>query len=98
MRQIILLSLGALNGASSVPTLDENEIFGRWLQKKVVLADSSGNQIPTKGSYGPDRQQLGVSSNSLQGTIWVYAEDGLTPLATGQVSLAAGQRYQVVLY
>ncbi len=90
--------LGVLYGASAVASLDQNQIFARWLQKKVVLVDSSGNQIPVQGSYGPDRQQFAISSGSLRGTIWVYAEDGLTPLATGQVQLAAGQSYHLILH
>ena len=89
--------LGALYGGTDRPA-NPNSIYARWLQKKVVLADSSGNQIPVQGSYGPDRQQFAISSGSLQGTIWVYAEDGLTPVATGQVQLAEGQSYQLILH
>ena len=37
--------LGVLYGASAVESLDQNQIFARWLQKKVVVKDSSGNQI-----------------------------------------------------
>jgi Putative Ig domain len=90
--------LGVLYGASAVESLDQNQIFARWLQKKIVVKDSSGNQITPQGSYGPDRQQFAISSGLLQGTIWVYAEDGLTPLATGQVSLTAGQSYQLTIH
>ena len=93
--------LGVLYGADAgAPdgSLTDNQIFARWLQKKVVVVDSSGNQILVQGSYGPDRQQFAISSSSLQGTIWVYAEDGLTPLAAGPVQLAAGQSYRLILH
>jgi hypothetical protein len=90
--------LGVLYGASAVASLDRNEIFARWLQKKIVLADSSGNPFALQGSYGPDRQQFTIPAGPLQGNIWVYAEDGVTPLASGQVQLAAGQSYQLNIH
>jgi hypothetical protein len=34
----------------------DHKIFARWLQKKVVIADSSGSQYLPQGGYGPDRQ------------------------------------------
>jgi hypothetical protein len=88
--------LGALYGASAVETLDQNQIFARWLQKKVVIHDNAGTTQETSGSYGPDRQWFTVLQ-SLVGTISVYAEDGVTPLAAGSVSISAGKAYQLVL-
>ena len=32
--------LGALYGAGPVESLDQNQIFARWLQKKVLITDS----------------------------------------------------------
>ena len=91
--------LGVLYGANPVDLLSAtNQIFARWLQKKVVLRDSSGNEVPLTGGYGPDRQRFAILSSSLQGTIWVYDEDGLTPLASGQVTIAAGQSYQLTVH
>jgi hypothetical protein len=90
--------LGTLYGASAVPTLDQNEIFARWLQKKTVIVDTSGNQYSPQGSYGPDRQWFQLpASGSFQGTILVYAEDGVTPLASGSIDVLGGRAYQVVL-
>jgi hypothetical protein len=89
---------GVLYAASAVATLDQNRIFARWLQKKVVMTDSSGAQYSPQGGYGPDRQWFQTPpSGLLQGTISVYAEDGVTPLATGSVSLSAGKAYLLVL-
>jgi putative Ig domain-containing protein len=89
--------LGALYGASAVPTLDQNEIFARWLQKKLLLTDSAGKSYSPQGGYGPDRQWFQLPSGSLHGTVAVYAEDGITPLASGSVDLAAGKSYQLVI-
>ena len=90
--------LGLLYGASAVETLDQNQIFARWLQKKVVITDSSGAQYLPQGGYGPDRQWFQTPpSGLLQGTITVYAEDGVTPLAAGSVNLSAGKAYLLVL-
>jgi hypothetical protein len=90
--------LGVLYGASAVASLDQNQIFARWLQKKVVITDSSGVQSTLQGGYGPDRQWFQAPlSGSLQGTITVYAEDGVTPLGAGSVSLNGGEAYSLVL-
>lgn len=89
---------GLLYGASAVETLDQNRIFARWLQKKVVITDSSSAQYSPQGGYGPDRQWFQTPpSGLLQGTISVYAEDGVTPLAAGSVNLSAGKAYLLVL-
>jgi hypothetical protein len=89
--------LGALYGANTgTPDnqLADNKIFGRWLQKKVVITDSAGTQYFAQGSYGPDRQWFAVpTSGSLDGTVVAYAEDGITPLGSNVVSLSAGKTY-----
>ena len=73
-------------------------MVARWLQKKIIIADSSGAQYSTQISYGPDRQWFPApSSGSLQGTITIYAEDGITPLGKGSVILSAGKAYQLVV-
>ncbi len=91
--------LGVLYGANSLDLLNAaNQIFARWLQKKVVITDSSGAQYTLQRGYGPDRQLFqSQSSGSLQGTITVYAEDGVTPLGKGTVTVSAGQAYQLVV-
>ena len=93
--------LGVLYGAdagASDGSLTDNQIFARWLQKKVVITDSSGAQYTLQGGYGPDRQSFKPpSSGSLKGIITVYAEDGITPLGTGTVTVSAGQAYQLVV-
>jgi len=85
--------LGVVYGAGSDPALDENRIFARWLQKKLVFTDSFGTEYAVQGALGPDRQWLQIHSGTFQGTIAVYAEDGITPLAAGPLRLSAGKTY-----
>jgi hypothetical protein len=93
--------LGALYGANTGnpgDQLADNKIFARWLQKRVVFIDSSGNMYAAQGSYGPDRQWFQAPTNgTLDGTMIVYAEDGVTPLGSSTVILSAGKAYQLVL-
>ena len=90
--------LGALYGASAVETLDQNQIFARWLQKKLIIKDDSGSTHQPTGGYGPDRQWFQApQSGSITGTLVVYAEDGVTPLASGLVDASSGKAYQLVL-
>jgi Putative Ig domain len=93
--------LGTIYGANSgspETQFTDNAIFARWLQKKVVITDSSGAQYFAQGSYGPDRQWFQMpDSGSLQAEILIYAEDGVTPLAAGAVNLNAGTAYQLVI-
>jgi hypothetical protein len=91
--------LGVLYGASAVETLDQNRIFARWLQKKVVITDSSGVQYFAQGGYGPDRQWLQApTSGTLEGTMVVYAEDGVTPLGSSMVTLTPSKAYTLILH
>jgi hypothetical protein len=92
--------LGVLYGANTgTPDnqLSDNQIFARWLQKKVVITDTSGVQHFAQGGYGPDRQWFPAPSGSLDGTMVVYAEDGITPLGSSMVSLAPGAAYSLLL-
>ena len=90
--------LGALYGASAVTTLDQNRIFARWLQKKVVIADPSSVTHVAQGGFGPDRQWFQVPpAGSLEGTMTITAEDGFTPLGSGAVSVKAGKAYRLIL-
>jgi len=55
--------VGVLYGANPLEVLNAaNQIFARRLQKKIIIADSSGVQYSTQVSYGPDRQWLQVPS------------------------------------
>jgi hypothetical protein len=87
--------LGVLYGANSQDLLSATDaIFARWLQKKIEVIDSSGTTVEPRGAYGPDRQWFAVGrTGTLQGTIRVFAEDGVTPLATGPIDLSAGKAY-----
>jgi hypothetical protein len=94
--------LGVLYAANAAPEQGppaaSNQIYARWLQKQIVITDSSGVQYFSQGSYGPDRQWLQVpASSTLEGTVVVYAEDGRTLLGSSLVSLAAGKSYRLSL-
>ena len=90
--------LGALYGAGPAESLDQNQIFARWLQRKVLITDSSNVQYSPQGGYGPDRQWFQAPLlGSLAVKLNVYAEDGVTPLASGSVDVSPGKAYQLVL-
>jgi hypothetical protein len=91
--------LGVLYGANPLDLLNAaNQIYARWLQKKVVITDSSGAQSLLQGGYGPDRQWFEAPPTGfLQGTITVYAEDGVTPVSVGSVNVSGGKAYSLVL-
>lgn len=93
--------LGVLYGAdhrSPDGSLTDNQIFARWLQKRVSITDSSGVQYWAQGAYGPDRQWFPApASGFLEGTMVVYAEDGVTLLGSSLVTLSAGKAYNLVL-
>jgi len=90
--------LGVLYGANATDLLDPNQIFARWLQKQLVITNTTGPRTTPLGAHGPDRQWLQApSSGAITGSIAVYAEDGVTPLGRGQVSLAGGKSYILVL-
>jgi hypothetical protein len=90
--------LGVLYGASNTEGLSDNRIFARWLQKKISITNASRVQHLAQGDLGPDRQRFQApESGALEGTIIVYAEDGMTPLASGSVNAIPGRAYLLVL-
>ena len=91
--------LGVLYGGNTEGAFQaQDAIFGRWLQKKVVITDSSGVTYAAQGGFGPDRQWFKApASGTISGTVTVQAEDGVTPLASGSASVSAGKAYQLVL-
>jgi hypothetical protein len=91
--------LGVLYGANPTDLLAAtSQIFSRWLQKKVVITDSTGAPVPLEGAYGPDRQWVRLpASGSMTGNVALYADDGVTPLGRGTVDLTAAQSYTLIL-
>lgn len=87
--------LGAVYGAGAVPELNRNRLFARWLQKRVVFVDASGQRHEATGALGPDRQIIRLPEGGpIEGRFEVYAEDGRTPL--GADLPATVQRGQIV--
>ncbi len=90
--------LGVLYGAGAVPELNRNRIFARWLQKRVVFTSDDGTVCEPTSAVGPNRQLIhvpdGVDPN---GTLQVFAEDGVTALgAPTPVKNAATALFRVV--
>jgi hypothetical protein len=89
--------LGALYGAGPVSALNQNSIYARWLQRKVVFVADDGTRYPGTKSIGPDRQFLPFSSASpVTGRFEVYAEDGVTLASASEPrTVRGGQTYQL---
>ena len=89
--------LGVLYGAGPVSALNQNSLYARWLEKRVVFVAKDGTRFPGTKALGPDRQFLAFSSTSpLTGRFEVYAEDGATLLGTSATqSVSSGQSYRL---
>ncbi len=101
---------GVLYGAGPSHRSNRNQIFAHWLQKRVVLtADASGRfaEYEVESALGPDRQLFKLPpvlpplanepvSVNFEGTLTVYAEDGVTPIGSQKVSLRPGTVYRIV--
>ena len=89
--------LGVLYGAGPSPALNQNSIYARWLQKRVVFVANDGTRLPGSKSVGPDRQLLLLpDAGPLAGRFELYAEDGLTLLGASAVqTVRCGQVFQL---
>jgi len=89
--------LGVLYGAGPVSALNQNSIFARWLQRKVVFVTDNGTRYPGTKAIGPDRQLLPLPSASpVTGRFEVYAEDGVILVGASEPrTVRGGQTYQV---
>jgi hypothetical protein len=82
--------LGFLYGAGASPSLAENRIFARWLQKKVSLDTEAEAH-----ALGPDRQII-RATKPYTGRVRLLREDGETELAAaGNITLKSGRAYVV---
>lgn len=102
--------LGVLYGAGPSNRSNRNQIFGYWLQKRILLTANragKGAEYEAESALGPDRQlvklppvlpPLGDEPGivNFEGTITVFAEDGVTPLGTLPVTLKPGIVYRIV--
>lgn len=85
--------LGALYGAGAVPGLNENRLFAKWLQKRVLFECEDGRVVEGMEAIGPDAVLLPLD-RPVRGRFVVYAEDGLTLLArTPRTTLQPGQHW-----
>jgi hypothetical protein len=66
-----------LYGGGPVPSLDHNQIFARWLQKRVVFVGNDGTRHNEIHAEGPDCQLVGVPQNHpTKGHFEIYSDDG----------------------
>jgi len=87
---------GFLYGAGAVPALNENRIFAKWLQKKVVFRTDSGQVYDQVEAFGPDTIRMRIPEGQLRGSFTILAEDGNTRLcSTRPIALKPGQRWRV---
>jgi len=69
--------LGALYGAGPVSALDENKVFGIWLQKRVLFMNDNtvwgADNSPR--AYGPNTIMLATNAKQLEGKFYLYDSD-----------------------
>ena len=101
--------LGVLYGAGPSIRCNRNQIFGYWLQKRVLLtANRAGHEAEyeAQSALGPDRQLIKLPpvlppldshpvSVNFEGALTVFAEDGFTPIGSQPVSLRPGGVYRL---
>ena len=89
--------LGVLYGAGPVPALNQNSIYARWLQKRVVFVAKDGTRLPGTKALGPDRQLLTLTgAGPVTGRIEVYDEDGLTLIGVSMMqTVSQGQTFRL---
>jgi len=74
-----------------VSALNQNSLYARWLQKRVVFAANDGTRFVGTKAIGPERQLLAFpTSGPVTGRFEVYAEDGLTPLGASTLQTVSG--------
>jgi hypothetical protein len=87
--------LGVLYGAGAKGSLDENRIFARWLQKRVVISRNDGSKLEATESLGPDRAVI-RSTTPFIGSIELFDEDGATSRGTSPpAEFKPGRSYEL---
>jgi hypothetical protein len=88
---------GPLYGAGPVATLDQNQIFASWLQKKVVFENAYVRWGDVERGFGPTtvRMTLATGDDVETGQFTVYDSDGTTLLyRSPTVTMRAGDVWQ----
>jgi len=88
---------GFLYGASPTNALNTNNLFAKWLQKRVELFSQNGIVAVGTSALGPDRVGMKIPAKGATGRFRVFSEDGKTELYVGpEVTLRPGDVWQVV--
>jgi hypothetical protein len=87
--------LGVLYGAGPVSALNQNSLYARWLQKRVVFVANDRTRCPGTRALGPDRQLLAFpNAGPVTGRFEVYGEDGVTLIgASAAQTVKCGQTF-----
>ena len=72
--------LGVLYGAGAQPSLDQNRIFARWLQPRIVIRTATGRNLVGTHSRGPSRQLIPMTEPEVS-NVQVFDESGSQLLA-----------------
>jgi hypothetical protein len=91
--------LGVLYGAGPSGALNENRIYARWLQKRVVLVAEDGRRFAGTKALGPDRQLVALPrGEAVSGRFEVSGEDGVTLVGSSAAQqVKCGQRFRLRL-
>jgi hypothetical protein len=90
--------LGVLYGAGAMPSLDQNRIFARWLQPRIVIRTADGRSIVGTAARGPARQLIPMAPGVSRADVQLFDESGsrLRGEAKG-VPLESGRVYRLEL-
>jgi len=88
--------LGVLYGAGAKPTLDQNRIFARWLQRRIVVRTADGHTYSGTQARGPDRQLILMDGKSERVAVRLFDESGTRLLGESKgVRLESGRVYRL---
>lgn len=86
--------LGVLYGAGPVKELNRNQIFARWLQKRITFETEDGTVYKVEKSLGSDTALLPLPEGPHVGTLRAWESDGETLLdVLENVKLVSGRNY-----
>jgi len=88
--------LGVLYGAGAVSALNQNRIFARWLQPRIVLHGEDGKTSIGATARGPERQLIPIRGKEWVGDLQLFDESGRELLGElKQTRLESGKVYRL---
>lgn len=68
--------LGVLYGAGAKPSLDQNRLFARWLQPRIVIRTADGRTLSGSHARGPARQLIPMTESEVC-NVELFNESGI---------------------